>query len=92
MAKRKLKVLSDYILIEPEKAETKTLSGIIIPDRALEQPSKGKVIAVGSGDDDLEIEVTVGETILYRKGSGTPVSYDEKKYLVMRQSDILLVV
>ena len=61
----KIKPLADRVLIEPMAAETKTASGIIIPDNAKEKPQKGKVVAVGSGTKDEKMTVNVGDTVLY---------------------------
>ena len=78
-----IKPLADRVLVEPKEAETKTASGLIIPDTAKEKPQMGTVIAAGA------MEVKVGDTVLYGKYSGTEVTYEDKKYLIMKQSDIL---
>jgi chaperonin GroES len=77
---------------EPQEAEVKTSGGIFIPDSAQEKPQKGKVVAVGSGTKDVEMEVKAGDTVLYGKYSGTELQFDGKDYLIMRQSDILAVI
>ncbi len=87
-----VKPLSDRVLIEPKEAEEKTASGIIIPDSAKEKPQKGTVIAVGPGSKDEEMQVKVGDVVLYGKYAGTELSVDGKDYLMMRQSDILAIV
>ena len=87
-----IKPLADRVLIEPLEAETKTASGIIIPDTAKEKPQKGKVVAVGNGTKDEPITVKVGEVVLYGKYAGTELKYDGKDYLIMRESDILAIV
>ncbi len=92
MAKVKIKPLADRVLVEPMEAETKTASGIIIPDTAKEKPQKGKVVAVGPGTKDNEITVAVGDTVLYGKYSGTELKLDGTDYLMMRESDILAIV
>ena len=66
-----IKPLSDRVLIEPEAAETKTASGIYIPETAKEKPQRGKVVAVGKGNKDHDMTVKVGDTVLYRNYSGT---------------------
>ncbi|MDA0326127.1 MAG: co-chaperone GroES [Bacteroidetes bacterium] len=88
----KIKPLADRVLIEPMAAETKTASGIIIPDNAKEKPQKGKVVAVGSGTKDEKMTVTVGDTVLYGKYAGTELKLDGQDYLIMRESDILAIV
>ena len=75
MAGIKIKPLADRVVIEPEKAEEKTISGIIIPDTAKEKPQKGKVVAVGAGTNDEKMEVKKGDTVLYGKYSGTEINY-----------------
>ena len=80
------------VLIEPAAAEEKTIGGIIIPDTAKEKPLQGKVVATGNGTKDEEMVVKEGDTVLYGKYAGTELEYDGKKYLVMRQSDILAIL
>lgn len=92
MATVNVKPLGDRVLIEPQEAEVKTASGIIIPDSAQEKPQKGKVLAVGPGTKDVEMEVKVGNVVLYGKYSGTEIKVDDKNCLIMRQSDILAVI
>ncbi len=87
-----IKPLADRVLIEPKEAETKTASGIYIPDTAKEKPQQGKVIAVGPGKKDEPMEVKVGEEVLYGKYAGTEVTVEDKKYLIVKQSDILAIL
>ena len=89
MSKLKIKPLADRVVVSPLEAETKTASGIIIPDTAKEKPQKGTVAAVGSGTKDEPITVKVGDTVLYGKYSGTELKLDGTDYLIMRESDIL---
>ncbi len=90
--KPNIKPLSDRVLIEPVAAETKTASGIFIPDTAKEKPQKGKVIAVGDGNKDHQMTVKVGETVLYGKYAGTELKLDGIDYLIMREDDILAII
>ncbi len=92
MAEVKLKPLADRVLVEPKEAETKTASGIFIPDTAREKPQQGKVIAVGPGIKDEKMELKVGDLVLYGKYSGTEITVDGKDYLIMKQSDIFAIV
>ena len=92
MSKVNIKPLADRVLVEPLEAETKTASGIIIPDTAKEKPQKGNVVAVGSGTKDNTITVKVGQTVLYGKYSGTELKFEGKDFLIMRESDILAIV
>jgi chaperonin GroES len=87
-----IRPLADRVLIEPKEAETKTASGLYIPDTAKEKPQQGKVIAVGPGKKDEPMEVKVGEEVLYGKYAGTEVSVEDKKYLIVKQSDILAIL
>ena len=87
-----IKPLADRVLIEPAAAETKTASGIIIPDNAKEKPQRGTVIAAGKGTKDEPITVKVGDTVLYGKYAGTELKLEGKDYLIMRESDILAII
>ena len=87
-----IRPLADRVLVEPKEAETKTASGIYIPETAKEKPQQGKVIAVGSGKKDEPIELKVGDSVLYGKYSATEITVDGKDYLMMRQSDVLAVL
>ena len=87
-----LKTVLNKIIVEPVEAETKTASGIIIPDSAKEKPQTGIVVATGKGKHDEPMEIKVGDSVLFGKYSGTEVNIDDKKYLVMNQSDILVVL
>ena len=88
----KLKPLADRVLVEPSAAETKTTSGIIIPDTAQEKPQRGKIVAVGKGTKEHPISVKVGDNVLYGKYSGTDLKYEGKDYLFMKESDILAII
>ena len=87
-----IKPLADRVLIEPTEAETKTASGIYLPDTAKEKPQQGKVIAVGPGKKDEPMEVKEGDEVLYGKYAGTEVTVEDKKYLIVKQSDILAIL
>ena len=87
-----IKPLADRVLVEPAAAETKTSSGIIIPDSAKEKPQKGTVVAVGSGTKENPMTVKVGDNVLYGKYSGTELQHDGKDYLIMKESDIFAIV
>ncbi|MEY2827032.1 MAG: co-chaperone GroES [Candidatus Nanopelagicales bacterium] len=93
-----IKPLEDRILVEVLDAETKTASGLVIPDTAKEKPQEGKVLAVGPGrfDEDGEkrvpMDIKVGDTVIFSKYGGTEVSYDGKDYLLLSARDVLAVV
>ena len=87
-----IKPLAERVLIEPKEAETKTASGIYIPDTAKEKPQQGTVIAAGPGKKDEPMEVKKGDVVLYGKYAGTEVTVEDKKYLIVKQSDILAIL
>ena len=87
-----IRPLADRVIIEPAAAETKTASGIIIPDTAQEKPQRGTVVAVGPGKKDEPMTVSVGDVVLYGKYSGTEFKYEGGDYLIMREADIMAIV
>lgn len=95
MAKLNLKPTAGYLLIEPLEKETKTASGIYLPDNAGEKPQKGKVIGVGANifQDGHEIEspAKLNEVVLYKKWGGNEVKIDGVEYLFVKFEDILAV-
>lgn len=88
----KIQPLADRVLVEPAPAEEKTVGGIIIPDTAKEKPLKGTVIATGNGTKDETMVLKTGDTVLYGKYSGQEIEFEGKKYLMMRQSDVMAVL
>jgi len=88
----KIQPLSDRVLVQPQEAETKTASGLFIPDSAKEKPQQGKVVAVGKGKEDYKMTVKVGDLVLYGKYSGSELKLDGKDYLIMREDDILAII
>lgn len=87
-----IKPLGDRVLVEPTAAEEVTMGGIIIPDSAKEKPLRGKVLAVGNGTKDEEMALKAGDEVLYGKYAGTEIEFENKKYIIMRQSDVLAVI
>ncbi|NLM52922.1 MAG: co-chaperone GroES [Firmicutes bacterium] len=90
----KIQPLGDRVVIKPIEAEEKTASGIVLPDKAKEKPQEGEVIAVGDGrvldnGTRLEMDVKVGDRVLFSKYAGTEVKLEGVEYLIMRQDDIL---
>ena len=79
-------------VLDPAPAEEKTVGGIIIPDTAKEKPLQGTVVAVGRGTKDEEMVLKAGDQVLYGKYAGTELEHEGKKYLVMRQSDVVAVL
>ncbi len=93
----KFRPLHDRIVVKRIEAEEKTAGGIIIPDSAKEKPQQGVVIAVGKGTKDedgdrIEMDVRVGDKILFGKWSGTEVKLDGEDLIIMKESDILGVL
>ena len=87
-----IRPLADRVVIEPREAETKTASGLYIPDTAKEKPQQGVVVAAGPGKKDEPMEVKVGDQVLYGKYSGTEVSVEGKDYLIVRESDVFAIL
>ena len=86
-----IKPLADRVLVLPTAAEEK-VGGIIIPDTAKEKPLRGKIIAAGNGTKDEEMVLKEGDEVLYGKYAGTELELDGKKYLIMRQSDVVAIL
>jgi chaperonin GroES len=92
-----LKPLEDRIVVKPGESESKTASGLVIPDTAKEKPQQGEVLAVGPGrrgDDGklVPMDVKVGNTVLYSKYGGTEVTIDGKDLLILSSRDVLAIV
>ena len=92
MAELKGKILAGKILVQPQEAETKTSSGIIIPDSAKEKPQVGAVVLVGSAKKDEPMELKTGDVVFYGRYAGTELNIDGADYLLMSQSDVLYIV
>jgi chaperonin GroES len=93
----KLRPLHDRVIVKRLDAETKSAGGIVIPDTATEKPSKGKVVAVGTGkiQDDGKVRpmaVKAGDKVLFGKYSGTEVKVDGEDLLVMREEDLMAII
>ncbi len=93
----KVKPLADRVVVKPSPAEEKSKGGIILPDTAKEKPVIGEIVAVGPGkiaDDGkkIQMEVKVGDKVLYGKYSGTEVTIDGEELLIMREADIFAIV
>ncbi|GAB1382064.1 MAG: co-chaperone GroES [Proteobacteria bacterium] len=93
----KLRPLADRVIVKRLENETKTASGIVIPDNAAEKPDQGEVLAVGPGrlDDDgdrMPMSVKVGDRVLFGKYSGQTVKVDGDELLVMKEDDLFAVV
>jgi chaperonin GroES len=92
-----LKPLGDRLIVEPIEQEEMTTSGIVLPETAKEKPMQGKVIAIGPGarQEDgsrIAMDVSTGDTVLYAKYAGTEVKIENKKYLILKETDVLAIV
>ncbi len=92
-----LKPLGSRVVIEPLESEEVTAGGIVLPETAKEKPQKGKVLSVGPGVRDeagkrIQMDVNVGDTVLFAKYAGTEIKVDGKKLLILRESDLLAIV
>ena len=97
MANLEVKPLADSVVVQPLDESEQMRGGLYIPDTAKEKPSQGEIVAVGPGkiSDEgarLEMDVSVGDKVLYGKYSGTDVTLDGEEYLILRESDILAIV
>jgi len=92
-----VKPLEDRILVKPAERETKTASGIFLPESSKERPVQGKVVAVGPGrllenGKRADMAVKKGDTIVYGKYSGTEVEIKDTKHLILKESEVLGIV
>ena len=92
-----LKPLGDRLIVQPIEQEEMTASGIVLPETAKEKPMQGKVLAAGPGarkEDGkrAEMEVAVGDTVLYAKYAGTEVKVGGEEFIIMREDDVLGVI
>ncbi len=92
-----LKPLGSRLVVEPIEQEDITASGIVLPETAKEKPQKGKVLSTGPGDRDEEgkripMDVKTGDTVLFAKYSGTEIKMDQKKMLILKESDVLAII
>lgn len=92
-----LKPLGDRVIVKPKAPEEKTKGGIILPDTAQEKPMEGEIVAVGAGkigDDGKKInmELKVGDKVLYGKYSGSEIKINDGEFLIMRESDVYAII
>lgn len=92
-----IRPLHDRVVVKRLEEEQKTSGGIVIPDTAAEKPQRGEVKAVGNGKkldngDTRELDLKVGDTVLFGKFSGTEIKVDDEDVLVMREDDVLAVL
>jgi chaperonin GroES len=93
-----LRPLGDRLVVEPiEREETFAKGQLVLPETAKEKPQQGEVLAVGAGRKDeagkrIEMDVEVGQTVLFAKYAGTEIKLDDKKVLILKESDVLAIV
>lgn len=99
MTKLNIRPLADRVVVEPMEEEEVTFAGgkLVLPETAKEKPQKGTVLAAGPGrkDDDgkvIPMDVKEGDQVLFAKYAGTEIKIEGKKYLILKESDILAVV
>ena len=97
MSELKLRPLGDRVWVEPVEREEMTASGIVLPETAKEKPMEGKVLAVGAGarnekGERIPLDVKVGDKVLFAKYAGTEIKNNGKKYLIMRENDLLATI
>ena len=93
----KLRPMGDRVVIRPAAREETTRSGIVLPDTSKEKPQRGEVIAVGNGrvtDEGkrLDMDVKVGDTVLFAKYAGTEFKLDDEELLILSEKDILAII
>ena len=92
----KLKPLRDRVVVQPLEGESKTKSGIIIPDTAKEKSHRGKVLAVGEGKTHegklMPVAVKVGETVLYKEYAGDEFKLDGEEVVILKEEDIIAII
>lgn len=92
-----IRPLGDRVVVEPIEQESTTASGLVLPETAKEKPQQGLILAAGLGriDDDgerIQMDVKVGDKILFAKYAGTEIKIDGQKLLIMKESDILGII
>ncbi len=88
----KLVPLGDRVVLKQMEAEETTKSGIVLPGQNKEKPQQAEVIAVGPGTEEVKMEVSVGDNVIFSKYAGTEVKLEDTEYIIVKQSDILAVL
>ena len=92
----KIKPLFDRVVIEPNEVENMTKFGIVLPETSQERPQTGVIVAVGDGEsidlDRKEMKVSIGDKVVFNKFAGTELKLDGKKYIILRQIDVIGVI
>lgn len=88
----KIKPLADRVLVKNDKAETKTASGLYIPEAGQEKTQTATVVEVGPGTEEEKVTVKIGDRIMYDKHAGTEIKIDDEEHLILRMSDIIAII
>ena len=93
----KLQPLGDRVVVRPAAREETTRSGIVLPDTSKEKPQRGEIVAAGKGrlnedGDRVEMDVKVGDTVLFAKYAGTEFKHEDEELLILSEKDILAVL
>ena len=96
-SKTTLQPLGDKVVVERDESESKTAGGIVLPDSSKEKPSRGTIVAIGTGkllDDGTrgEMQVKKGDRILFTSYAPETITIDDEEFLLMSESDILAVI
>lgn len=87
-----IKPLGARVVIKMVEAEERTASGIVLPGQAKEQPQTAEVVAVGPGTEEEQMELKVGDKVVFTKYAGTEIKYQGAEYTIINQKDILAIV
>ena len=92
----KLIPLQDRVVVKPLEGESKTKSGIIIPDTAKEKSRKGKIVAVGKGKTEdgklVPLAVKLGDIVLYKEYGGDEIKLEGEEVIILKEEDILAII
>jgi len=97
MASITLRPMGDRVVVRPAAQEQTTRSGIVLPDTSKEKPQRGEIVAAGKGrlnedGDRVEMDVKVGDTVLFAKYAGTEFKHDDEDLLILSEKDILAII
>lgn len=88
----KLVPLGDKVVLKQKSAEVTTKSGLVLASKSQEKPQEAEVVAVGPGTADVEMQVKVGDMVIYSKYAGVEVEDNDVTFIVVRQQDIVAIV
>ena len=93
----KLRPMGDRVVVRPAAQEQTTRSGIVLPDTSKEKPQRGEIVAAGKGrlnddGDRVEMDVKVGDTVLFAKYAGTEFKHEDEDLLILSEKDILAII